>query len=148
MWKVQKNTAFTNCLFVSNTVIFADIHSATRKNMFELCQLKNAACAQKVLLHEISGENYITVASNSFHLASLMQNWFGAAEHLTTSQGVRNIFLSAQKILNSRNTLCNIVCISDNTYSTPFVSCYLLSAALRFVRPIAVYQRHLMTDCS
>lgn len=58
------------------------------ENAFELFQIKNAAFAEKMLVHVISGGNCITVTLNSFHLASLMQNWFGAAEHLTASQGV------------------------------------------------------------
>lgn len=38
--------------------------------------------------------NYITVALNSFHVDPLMQNWFCASEHSTTSKGMRNVFLS------------------------------------------------------
>lgn len=95
-----------------------------QKNMFELWpNQERCICRENVAVWDFR-ENYITVALNSFHLVSLMQNWFGAAEHLTTSgcsQGVWSIFLSPHNLSfgdcfceQQRILLCLMLSLKDS----------------------------------
>lgn len=89
-WKVIRYTVFINFIFVYNTL--------SRRICYN-CQIKNAAFVEKMLLQVISGKIISLSLWILFIWLFLMQNWFGAAEHLTTSQGLWNIFLSAHLVL-------------------------------------------------